>query len=378
MKKILVFAGTRPEAIKMLPVYSALRKKNGITVKLIAAGQHKEMLFQAFEDFDVTPDLSLDAMTAGQTLASLSARLFSEIDKLLEVEVPDSVLVQGDTTTVQIAALCAFYRRIPVGHVEAGLRSGDMLSPFPEELNRRIAALIASWHFAPTKRAADNLLAEGIKKSAILVSGNTVVDSLLLMRDRVLAAPPLLPPEVAAIAGTNNRIILVTGHRRESFGDGFRHICEALLELADRFEDIRIVYPVHLNPNVHNTVRRMLSGHPRIILTSPLSYKPFVYLMEKSHLILSDSGGIQEEGPSLGKPVLVMRDVTERPEGVEAGVNILVGTDREKIVGEASRLLSDDAAYSNMVSRKNPYGDGHAGEYIAEFLVRQLSCAECM
>jgi UDP-N-acetylglucosamine 2-epimerase len=372
MKKILVFAGTRPEAIKMIPIDSALRKKSGVTVKLVAAGQHKEMLFQAFENFGVAPDLSLDVMAAGQTLASLSARLFSEIDKLLEIEAPDSVLVQGDTTTVQVAALCAFYRRIPVGHVEAGLRSGDMLSPFPEELNRRVVALIAAWHFAPTKRAAENLLAEGVKKSAILVSGNTVVDALQLMHGRVLADPPLLPPELTAKVNASHRIILVTGHRRESFGDGFRHICEALIELADKFEDIWIVYPVHLNPNVQDTVRRMLSGHPRITLTSPLSYKPFVYLMGKSHLILSDSGGIQEEGPSLGKPVLVMRDVTERPEGVEAGVNMLVGTSREKIVGEASRLLSDKAAYNNMASRKNPYGDGRAGEYIAEFLARRF------
>lgn len=372
MKKILVFAGTRPEAIKMLPVYAALQKRPGVEARLVAAGQHKEMLYQAFEDFGVAPDISLDVMAAGQTLASLSAKLFTEVDKLLEREAPDAVLVQGDTTTVQVAALCAFYRRISIGHVEAGLRSGDMFSPFPEELNRRIAGLTATWHFAPTERSADNLRAEGVKESSILVSGNTVIDSLLLMRDMVLASPPALPAEIAEVLNAGRRIVLVTGHRRESFGDGFRQICEALLALADKFDDIRIVYPVHLNPNVQNVVNGMLNGHPRILLTAPLSYKPFVYLMNKSHIIVSDSGGIQEEGPSLGKPVLVMRELTERPEGIEAGVNMLVGTNREKIVSEASRLLSDETAYQAMAAKKNPYGDGRAGEYIADFLLEKL------
>lgn len=372
MKKILLFAGTRPEAIKMLPVYFALREKSPVSAKLVAAGQHREMLAQAFADFGVRPDISLDVMASGQTLSSLSSRLFAAIDELLEKEAPDAVVVQGDTTTVQVAALCAFYRRIPVGHVEAGLRSGNMLSPFPEELNRRIAGLVAAWHFAPTRRSADNLLAEGVDERAILISGNTVIDSLLLMRDTVLSSPPALPPEVAEAADSGNRIILVTGHRRESFGGGFKSICEALLELADTFENVRIIYPVHLNPNVQEVVKRLLNGHPRIILTAPLSYKPFVYLMNKSHFILSDSGGIQEEGPSLGKPVLVMRKLTERPEGVEAGVNMLVGTSKEKIVSEASRLLSDEAAYRAMAACKNPYGDGHAGKYIADFLVKQM------
>ena len=373
MKKILVFAGTRPEAIKMLPVYTALKKCPQVKTKLVATGQHKEMLFQAFSDFSVTPDISLDVMSGGQTLASLSARLFSAVDELLEKESPDIVLVQGDTTTVQVTALCAFYRRIKVGHVEAGLRSGNMLSPFPEELNRRIAGLVASWHFAPTQLSANNLLAEGVDEKNILISGNTVIDSLLLMRDIVSATPPELPAEIAHVINGGHRIVLVTGHRRESFGDGFQQMCEAVLELANRFEDVRIVYPVHLNPNVQSVVKNMLGGHPRIILTSPLSYKPFVYLMNKSYFILSDSGGIQEEGPSLGKPVLVMREVTERPEGIEAGVNMLVGTDKRKIGEEASRLLLNEEAHRSMASQKNPYGNGHAGEYIADFLMKRIS-----
>lgn len=371
-KKILLFAGTRPEAIKMLPVYFALREKSLVSAKLVATGQHREMLTQSFADFGILPDVSLDVMTSGQTLASLSSRLFTTIDELLEKETPDAVIVQGDTTTVHVAALCAFYRRIPIGHVEAGLRSDNMFSPFPEELNRRIASLVATWHFAPTQRSADNLLAEGVDEQTILVSGNTVIDSLLLMRDMVLASPPVLPPDVAEAVESGNRIILVTGHRRESFGDGFKSICKALLELANTFENVRIIYPVHLNPNVQDVVKRLLNGHPRIILTSPLSYKPFVYLMNKSLFILSDSGGIQEEGPSLGKPVLVMRKLTERPEGVEAGVNMLVGTNKEKIVAEASHLLSYETAYRAMAACKNPYGDGHAGKYIADFLVKQM------
>jgi UDP-N-acetylglucosamine 2-epimerase len=372
MKKTLVFAGTRPEAIKMFPVVTALRQRREIACKLVAAGQHKEMLSQAFKDFGLTPDLNLDVMAVGQTLAALSAKLFIAIDALLEEENPDAVLVQGDTTTVQIVSLCAFYRRIPIGHVEAGLRSGNMLAPFPEELNRRVAGLAATWHFAPTQLAADNLTAEGVDKKFILVSGNTVIDSLLFMRDKVLAAPPDIPDELFPAVHGQRRIVLVTGHRRESFGEGFRNICEALLQLAELFSDLLIVYPVHLNPNVQSVVKRMLGGHPRIILTSPLSYKPFIYLMNKSHLILSDSGGIQEEGPSLGKPVLVMRELTERPEGIEAGVNMLAGTSRERIVEKVSQLLSDEGLYQSMATRKNPYGDGHAGEYIADFLARQM------
>jgi UDP-N-acetylglucosamine 2-epimerase len=247
-----------------------------------------------------------------------------------------------------------------------------MFAPFPEELNRRIAGLVATWHFAPTRLAASHLLIEGVAEKCVLVSGNTVIDSLLFMRDKILAAPPDLPDALSPALRGEHRVLLVTGHRRENFGEGFQNICEALLQLAESFADLLIVYPVHLNPNVQGIVKRMLGGHPRIILTAPLSYKPFVYLMNKAHLILSDSGGIQEEGPSLGKPVLVMRELTERPEGIEAGVNMLVGTRRERIVAQTSQLLSDDRLYQSMAARKNPYGDGHAGEYIADFLVRNL------
>lgn len=352
----------------MIPVYIALRQCPDFDIKLVATGQHREMLLQAFEDFDIKPDLNLDVMAANQTLASLSARLFTAIDTLLAQEAPDAILVQGDTTTVQVGALCAFYRGIAIGHIEAGLRSGNMLAPFPEELNRRVASLVATWHFAPTQRAADQLLAEGIDANSILVSGNSVIDALLLMRDKVLAAPPKLPSEVSAVIEEDRDILLVTGHRRESFGTGFKNICTALLELAESFPKLAIIYPVHLNPNVQTVVRAMLGGHSRIILTAPLGYKPFVYLMSKSRLILSDSGGIQEEGPSLGKPVLVMREITERPEGIEAGVNMLVGTDREKIVENVSKLLLDKELYQTMATRKNPYGDGHAAQLIAKFL----------
>jgi len=372
MKKILIFAGTRPEAIKMIPVYIALRQFPDLHVKLVATGQHREMLFQAFEDFDIAPDLNLNVMAVNQTLASLSGQLFMSIDTLLEKEAPEAILVQGDTTTVQVASLCAFYRGIPVGHVEAGLRSGDLRAPFPEELNRRVASLVATWHFAPTHRAAENLMAEGVSSRSILVSGNTVIDALLLMRDKVLAEPPELPAEISAVIEGDYTTLLVTGHRRESFGEGLKNICAALLQLAESFPNLAVIYPVHLNPNVQTVVKEVLGGHSRIILTPPLSYKPFVYLMSKSRLILSDSGGIQEEGPSLGKPVLVTREVTERPEGIEAGVNMLVGTSRDQIVREVTKLLSDEIAYQAMAMRKNPYGDGHASESIVSFLVSVL------
>ena len=368
MKKILIFAGTRPEAIKMFPVYTALKSKAKWQSLLVAAGQHKEMLSQALADFAVTPDITLDVMSPGQTLALLSAKLFTAVDDLLERERPDAILVQGDTTTVQVASLCAFYRRVPVGHVEAGLRSGDLYAPFPEELNRRVASITATWHFAPTQLAADNLLAEKVAANSILVTGNTVIDSLFHMRKHVRDNPPQLPAEVAQIVHNGESFILVTGHRRENFGEGFQNICRALLDLVEAFPDLHCIYPVHLNPYVQKTVKAALADHPRIILTTPLSYKPFVYLMDKCRLILSDSGGVQEEAPSLGKPVLVLRDVTERPEGVRAGVNILVGTDRKRITQTASRLLSDSSAYQAIAATVNPYGDGHAGERIADFL----------
>lgn len=371
MKKILILAGTRPEAIKMVPVIKALRScPDQFSVHVCASGQHREMLTQAFSDFGVQPDSNLDVMSANQTLSGLSARLFESVDNLLARECPDIVMVQGDTTTVQVSALAAFYRHIPVAHIEAGLRSYNMLQPFPEELNRRVTGLVASWHFAPTELSKQNLLGEGIKESAILVTGNTVIDSLLWMREQVRIEKPALPDAVEQAMAEKHRIILVTGHRRESFGEGFEHICSALEKLAKRFPDDRIIYPVHMNPNIREVVQKRLARHEGILLTAPISYKPFVRLMDACHLILTDSGGIQEEGPSLGKPVLVMRELTERPEGVEAGVNILVGTDVDTITNTAARLLEDDKAYAAIAEVRNPYGDGKAGERIAQFLSR--------
>lgn len=372
MKKIFLFVGTRPEAIKMAPVFKELKKSGKADVRLIATGQHKEMLSQALADFHLQPDINMQVMSAGQTLAGLSARLFEQADNLLKEEKPDVVLVQGDTTTVQVVSLCAFYHRIPVGHIEAGLRSHNMQAPFPEELNRRVTALASTWHFAPTELSRQNLLNEGVSDNAILVTGNTVIDALLWMRNEVIREKPPLPPAIEQALATDHPVILVTGHRRENFGAGFRQICQALLEIAGKFPDAKLVYPVHLNPNVRNDVMRLLGNTPNILLEDPLSYKPFIRLMNACHLILTDSGGIQEEGPSLGKPVLIMRDVTERPEGIEAGVNKLVGTDTARIIDEVSALLSDKAAYARMAMAQNPYGDGKASERIAQFLQSRL------
>jgi UDP-N-acetylglucosamine 2-epimerase (non-hydrolysing) len=377
MKKILIFAGTRPEAIKMVPVVRALRTMDdAFDVTLCASGQHKEMLEQAFADFDLTPDIDLGVMAPSQTLASLSARLFTAIDDLLEREKPDAILVQGDTTTAEVAGLCAFYRRIPLGHIEAGLRSHDMDAPFPEEMNRRVISMVGTWHFAPTQLAKKNLLDEKVAPTSIYVTGNTVIDALLEMRERIRKSVPPLPPKVEALLAAKRTIVLITGHRRESFGQGFENICEALRRLAQRHKDTAFVYPVHLNPAVGETVRARLGAIENIILESPLSYKPFIRLMDASKLLLTDSGGLQEEGPSLGKPVLIMRKTTERPEGVTAGVNKLVGTEVENIMLNVDRLLTDAAAYKQMASTKNPYGDGTAGQQIAEILLSTLVAGE--
>jgi UDP-N-acetylglucosamine 2-epimerase len=373
MKKITVFVGTRPEAIKVVSVVHALRTKSErFKVCLCATGQHREMLDHTLSDFNLKPDVSLKVMTNNQTLASLSSKLFKAIDQLLDEERPDVVLVQGDTTTVQVATQCAYYRQIPVGHIEAGLRSYNIMSPFPEEFNRRVVSLLSMWHFAPTAFAGKNLLSEGVPEDNIKITGNTVVDALLWMTAKVRSEHPALPSSVERIISEQRRIVVVTGHRRESFGQGFNNICKALLELSQAFPDVRFVYPLHLNPNVRDIVKEKLTGVKGILLIGPLSYKPFVRLMDESYLILTDSGGIQEEGPSLGKPVLVMRDVTERPEGVTAGVNILVGTDANRIFYNVSALLNDDAAYQRTARIKNPYGDGKAGQQITDFLADRL------
>jgi UDP-N-acetylglucosamine 2-epimerase len=368
-KKVVVFAGTRPEAIKVISVVQALRAApDDFDVCLCSVGQHREMLMQAFADFGVTPDASLDVMSQNQSLAGLSARLFTAIDEFLAAQSPDIILVQGDTMTVQVAALTAFYRRIRVGHIEAGLRSHDMAAPFPEELNRRVASLVTDVHFAPTELSKKNLLAEQVPADRIFVTGNTVVDALYLMLERLKHEHVALPERVEAALAEGRRIVLVTGHRRESFGPGFENICTALRKIAEAHPDVRIVYPVHMNPKVREVVNRVLSGQAGIYLEEPLTYKPFQRLMAASHIILTDSGGIQEEGPALGKPVLVMRDVTERPEGVESGVNKLVGTDVDTIVRETARLLDDAAAYQAMSAGKNPFGDGTAGAQIVAIL----------
>ncbi len=374
MKKVLVFAGTRPEAIKMAPVVRALRKKGSIfSVILCASGQHKEMLEQAFADFDLKPDVNLDVMEPAQTLAGLSARLFAAVDALLDRVRPDAVLVQGDTTTAEVAAICAFYRRIPLGHVEAGLRSRDLEAPFPEEMNRRIISIVGRWHFAPTELAKRNLIDEKVPLSSIHVTGNTVIDALLEMRECVRKDIPPLPPEIEAVVAAKTPIVLVTGHRRESFGQGFESICEAIRRLAERHRNVSFIYPVHLNPAVGDIVRERLGNIENVILVPPLPYKPFVRLMDASKLLLTDSGGLQEEGPSLGKPVLIMRKTTERPEGVIAGVNKLVGTDAGTIFTAVDTLLADASACAKMTSAKNPYGNGTAGIRIAEVLQRELA-----
>lgn len=374
MKKIIVFVGTRPEAIKMAPVVAALRATpTAFETRVCSSGQHRELLASALSEFGVTPDISLDVMTENQTLAGLSSRLFSSIDALLEVERPDAILVQGDTTTVAVAALCAFYRAIPVGHVESGLRSFDIRSPFPEEMNRRVATLASRWHFAPTEKARANLIAEGVPVEAIHVVGNTVIDALLLTVAKVRRQSPPLPPSLAAADLEGRAIVLVTAHRRENHGTRLQQICGAIRRLAAAHPEARFVYPVHPNPNVVAVATAMLSGLANVFLVEPLAYRAFVRLLDMSCLVLTDSGGLQEEAPSLGKPVLVMRDVTERPEGVEAGVNRLVGADPEVIFAAVDELLRDSQRRNAMTSMGNPFGDGVAGVMIADTLKRDLA-----
>jgi UDP-N-acetylglucosamine 2-epimerase (non-hydrolysing) len=367
-KKIVVLAGTRPEAIKLAPVIHKLRDMDGLFKTVVCAtGQHMEMLSQAFNDFDIIPDHNLEVMQPGQTLANVSSRLFTAIDTILEFEKPDWLLVQGDTTSVMVGALCAFYKKLKVGHIEAGLRSQNLWAPFPEELNRRVASIIATKHFAPTEGARRNLLNEGVKDTDIIVTGNTVIDALLYILTKVRLEPPELPAKIKSALNNKKRMVMITGHRRENFGFSLEQICIAIRKLSEEFKDTVFVYPVHLNPNVRRPVLSILRKVPGIVLLEPLSYKLFVWLLDKSCLVLTDSGGIQEEAPSLGKPVLVMRSVTERPEGIEAGVSRLVGTDSETIVKEVSALLMQKRnEFSNIIN--NPYGDGLAAERIVKSL----------
>lgn len=371
MKKIVIIAGTRPEAIKVVSVIHELKKFSEIfDVKLCSTGQHKEILSQTFANFGIEPDIHLNVMVKNQTLSGLSARLFNKLDKLFVQLRPDIVLVQGATTSVQVASLVAFYHGISIGHIEAGLRSHNIYLPFPEELNRRVTSLVTKWHFAPTILSKQNLVSEGIHPQNIIVTGNTVIDALLMMRKKVREQKSLLPYNIEQAIENKKRIILVTGHRRESFDGGLQKICEILLEISQNYPNDCIVYPVHPNPNVQKIVYNILGRNKNIILCSPLGYKSFIKLMDASYLIITDSGGIQEEAPSLGKPVLITRDLTERPEGVSAGINILVGSNGRLLMEKTTSLLNDEKIYKSVCNIQNPYGDGTAGKKIVEFLLK--------
>lgn len=369
--RVLSVFGTRPEAIKMAPVVKALMATDGIEQFTCVTGQHRTMLDQVLGLFNITPDYDLDVMEANQTLNGLTGRVMSRLDPILGDLKPDYVLVHGDTTTAMAACLAALHRGIHVGHVEAGLRTYNLQKPWPEELNRRIIDVGASKLFAPTRSSAENLRTEHIE-GEIIITGNTVIDALkeTVERTRNDAALAKQLKETFSFIDPTRRVLLVTGHRRESFGDGFLNICRALAELSKR-DDLQIIYPVHLNPNVQGPVNELLSGHDNIHLIAPQEYLSFVHLMDRADIILTDSGGVQEEAPSLGKPVLVMRDVTERPEAIAAGVVRLVGTNAQRIVHETSTLLDDEELYSSFARAVNPYGDGLAAERIAACLLGQ-------
>jgi UDP-N-acetylglucosamine 2-epimerase (non-hydrolysing) len=381
---IALFVGTRPEAIKMAPIYFALCDSTTLRPVFVSTGQHRQMLDQTLAVFGIKPDHDLNLMQPGQTLSDLTARVLNATTTWFGGHKPAAVLVQGDTTTVLASALAAFYQHIPVGHVEAGLRTGKMMSPWPEEMNRRLTSPLARWNFCPTDVSWANLLKEGISAESCYVTGNTVIDALLRVRG-AQRARGLSAPEVAAKVGIPQRFanryldgsgrpwILVTGHRRESFGGGFERICAAINRLTKLHPEVGILYPVHLNPQVQEPVKRILGTNPRVCLVPPASYEEFVWLMDHCTFLLSDSGGVQEEAPSLGKPVLVMRDTTERPEGVTAGTCRLVGTDPEVILREAALLLNDTDEYARRSALKNPYGDGAAASKIREILERSLT-----
>lgn len=366
MKTVLCIVGTRPEAIKMAPLILGLADSRLLRPRVCSTGQHREMLDQAFADFGITPDLDLRLMTRGQSLAALSGRLFHALDELLERERPWHLLVQGDTTTVMVAALCAFYRNIPVGHVEAGLRSGDLRRPFPEELNRRVATLAARLHFAPTPAAAEHLRREGVSPNCIHITGNTVVDALLHIRESIRRDPPPLPSEVENVLRAGAPCVLVTLHRRELGDAGIKQVCQALRVLAQRHADTFFVCPVHLNPHIREQIHARLGGIRNIPLIRPLGYREFIRLMDAALFVMSDSGGVQEEAPSLNKRVLVLREVTERPEAVEAGFCRLVGAREPSIIEAVENLLAGrEAGYP---SRPNPFGDGRAAARIIAVL----------
>lgn len=376
--KVLTIFGTRPEAIKLAPVIKCLEEEPDRFESIVCVtGQHREMLDQALTIFGIVPDYDLKIMNANQSLHGIISKALEGIKNVLERENPSIVVVQGDTTTTFAGSLAAYYAKVPIAHIEAGLRTHDKYRPFPEEINRRLTSQIADVHFAPTEWAKDNLLKENIDQKKIFITGNTVIDALFMMTKRQEDLRE--QSRLQSILGKNGvylnrerRVILVTGHRRENFGEGFENICSALKEIASLYKDIDIVFPVHLNPNVQGPVNKILGGIGNVYLIKPLDYEPFIYLMSNSYLILTDSGGVQEEAPSLGKPVLVMRNSTERPEGVKAGTIRLVGTNKEKIIGETIKLLNDDKFYLKMSRAHNPYGDGMASKRIVQKLWEYL------
>jgi len=374
MKKVLIVFGTRPEAIKMAPLVKEFQKDSmNFNIKVCVTAQHREMLDQVLNLFQITPDYDLDVMQPGQNLYDVTSNILLKIKPILEDFDPDVVLVHGDTATTFATSLAAYYQKIKIGHVEAGLRTGNLYSPWPEEGNRRLTGVLTDYHFSPTETSRKNLLNEGVNESSIFITGNTVIDALQLVINRIDADKSLKLNIEKTIAQSGfkeiySKFILVTGHRRENFGQGFLNICEALKVLADGNPDINILYPVHLNPNVRKPINELLSNISNIKLVEPFQYEEFVYLMSRSYLILTDSGGIQEEAPSLGKPVLVMRDTTERPEAVEAGTVKLIGSDQDNIIKEVQKLLNDNSEYQKMSKAHNPYGNGNASEKILNIL----------
>ncbi|MCJ8146350.1 UDP-N-acetylglucosamine 2-epimerase (non-hydrolyzing) [Acinetobacter sp. A3.8] len=371
MKKILLVFGTRPEAIKMAPLALLLKEQLNVETKVCVTGQHRQMLDQVLHLFNLTPDFDLNLMKPGQTLSDVTSGVLKGLEKVFEEWLPDILLVHGDTATTFAASLAAYYHKVKIGHVEAGLRTGDIYSPWPEEANRKLTGALTNYHFAPTQSSYSNLIKENINPESIKVTGNTVIDALLTVKDKVENDATIISAfeQKFDFLDSSKKMILVTGHRRENFGQGFLNICTALANLAKKYPDIQIVYPVHLNPNVQQPVNELLSGVSNIYLIDPQDYLPFVFLMNRSYLILTDSGGIQEEAPSLGKPVLVMRDTTERPEAVEAGTVRLVGTDVSVIEGAVTELIENPEIYHAMSAAHNPYGDGMACQHIVKFLL---------
>lgn len=372
LPKLSFVFGTRPEAIKLAPIILAARKISGLELEVCVTGQHREMLDIILTFFSIEPTLDLNVMRSNQSLTSLTATVIQEVSKYLQKSQPDYVFVQGDTTSVLATGISAFYNKVKVAHVEAGLRTWDMTSPYPEEMNRVVVSKIADFHFAPTELAKQNLIKENVTKN-ILVTGNTVIDALLLTAEKLKSTPPQMRALPEGFFASDNKIILITGHRRESFGEAFESICTAIYKLAIGNPEIDFIYPVHLNPNVQEPVFRILKNQKNVWLIPPLDYPEFIYLMSKSYLILSDSGGVQEEAPTLGKPVLVMRENTERPEGIEAGVVKLVGTDEKNIISNVQNLIDNTEEYLKMATCKNPYGDGTASVKILEHIINHYN-----